>query len=43
MQILKPVNAEILAIWAQKIATATGITVRFDTLRAKATQILAQN
>ena len=34
MQILKPVNAEILAIWAEKIATATGITVRCVPLTA---------
>jgi wyosine [tRNA(Phe)-imidazoG37] synthetase (radical SAM superfamily) len=34
MQILKPVNGEILAIWAQKIAAATGITVRCVPLTA---------
>jgi hypothetical protein len=34
MQILKPVNAEILAIWAQKMAKATGITVRCVPLTA---------
>ncbi|GBF54375.1 hypothetical protein N0824_02242 [Microcystis sp. 0824] len=34
MQIIKPVNPEILAIWAQKMATATGITVRRAPLTA---------